>query len=294
MKNKPQFPIFIVSKGRSKNALTMRALERMECDYRIIVEPNEVEEYSIAFGDDKVIELDMKFKEDYDTFWPISSVGGRTGPGAARNYAWHIAKKEGFTHHWVMDDNLDAFHRMTKNEKWECENQAIFRAMEDFSLRYRNVAISGPNYYSFAKQTDKLPPFIINTRIYSCLLIRNDLPIRWRGTYNEDTDLCIRVMKKGFCTIQFNAFLQGKVTTQRMKGGNTDEFYGIEGTYNKSKMLEDMHPDIAKVVWKFNRWHHSVDYRAFKQELEFIDGFRYDNEMNEYGLSLINVTKKGN
>jgi hypothetical protein len=90
-------------------------------------------------------------------------------------------------------------------------------------------------------------------------------PYRWRGRYNEDTDLSLRVLKAGYCTIQFNAFLCGKVTTQRMKGGNTKEFYAQEGTLNKSKMLEDMHPDVAKVVWRFNRWHHHVDYSPFKR-----------------------------
>jgi hypothetical protein len=30
-------------------------------------------------------------------------------------------------------------------------------------------------------------------------------------------------------------------------------------------MIEDLHPDIAKVVWKFNRWHHDVNDRTFKR-----------------------------
>ena len=105
----------------------------------------------------------------------------------------------------------------------------------------------------------------MNTRIYSCLLIQNDIPYRWRGRYNEDTDLCLRVLKDGNCTIQFNAFLQEKLQTQTLKGGNTEDFYSKEGTYPKSKMLEDLHPDVAKIVWKFNRWHHHVDYKVFKK-----------------------------
>ena len=28
--------------------------------------------------------------------------------------------------------------------------------------------------------------------------------------------------------------------------------------------LQEQHPDIVKVVWKFNRWHHQVDYSKFK------------------------------
>lgn len=189
----------------------------------------------------------------------------KTGPGAARNFCWDHSIASGATWHWVVDDNLDAFHRMNRNVKAECETGVIFAAAEDFVERYENAPLAGFNYYCFCKETDALPPYTINTRIYSCLLIRNNLPMRWRGRYNEDTDLALRALKAGYCTIQFNAFLCGKVITQRMSGGNTAEFYLTEGTQKKSQILVDMHPDVAKVVWRFGRWHHHVDYSRFKR-----------------------------
>ena len=189
-----------------------------------------------------------------------------------------------------MDDNLDAFHRLNRNIKRESDTPAIFAAMEDFVDRYENVPVAGPNYYSFVKSSDGVPAFVTNTRIYSCLLIQNDAPYRWRGRYNEDTDLSLRVLKDGLCTIQFNAFLQGKVTTQRMKGGNTDEFYALEGTKAKSQMLADLHPDVAKVVWRFNRWHHHVDYKPFsKNRLIKRDDVVASKKINNYGMELVDV-----
>jgi hypothetical protein len=124
---------------------------------------------------------------------------------------------------------------------------------------------------------------VANTRIYSCLLIENAAPYRWRGRYNEDTDLSLRVLKDGLCTIQFNAFLCGKVTTQRMKGGNTKEFYQDEGTLPKSQMLADLHPDVAEVVWRFKRWHHHVDYRPFKKNA-LIRTVDVPDGINDYGI----------
>ena len=122
------------------------------------------------------------------------------------------------------------------------------------------------NYYSFCKSTDSLSPFNINTRIYSCTLIDTALPFRWRGRFNEDTDLSLRVLRSGMCTILFNAFLIGKVTTQRMSGGNTDEIYAnTNSRLEFAKSLESQHPDIVKTVWKFNRWHHQVDYSQFNK-----------------------------
>ena len=153
--------------------------------------------------------------------------------------------------------------------------------------RYENIAISGLNYRFFVVAAKWYAPYRINHRIYSCLLIRNDIPYRWRGRYNEDTDICLRVLRDGWVTLQFNAFLAGKVTTQRMQGGNTQEFYKEDGTHPKSQMLADLHPDVAKVVWRFNRWHHRVDYSPFADnKLIPKEGVKIPEGINEYGMIL--------
>ena len=281
----PEYPIYIVSKGRWETRLTSRALEEMNVPYHIIVEKSEYDKYAAVIDPAKILITPEKYNTEYDPFWKDDDP--RIGPGAARNFAWQHSIDNGYDWHWVMDDNLDAFHRMTDNIKAEVTSGTIFKCMEDFVLRYDNIAIAGPNYYNFAKATEALPPYVKNTRIYSCLFIRNDIPYRWRGRYNEDTDICLRVLKDGWATLQFNAFLQGKVTTQRMKGGNHEQFYENDGTYLKSKMLEDMHPDVAKVVWKFNRWHHHVDYQPFKK---ISLGNRKKDiplQVNNYGMSLL-------
>src|SRR5262245_56794883 len=148
----------------------------------------------------------------------------------------------------------------------------------------------GPNYEMFVLRREPRPPATLNTRVYSCNLIRNDVPFRWRGRYNEDTDLSLRMLKAGWCTAQFNAFLQKKIATQRMKGGCTDEFYVPEGTLPKSQMLAELHPDVARVSWKYGRWHHQVDYRPFKgNRLKFKPGLQIPESANEYGMQLVQV-----
>lgn len=122
--------------------------------------------------------------------------------------------------------------------------------------------------------------------------MENSSPYRWRGRYNEDTDLSLRVLKDGLCTIQFNAFLQGKVTTQRMRGGNSEVFYDDEGTKPKSEMIEELHPDVAKVVWKYNRWHHHVDYKPFRtNKLIKKQGLVIPKGVNEYGMKLVSLNE---
>ena len=84
----------------------------------------------------------------------------------------------------------------------------------------------------------------------------------------------------------FNAFLQGKSATQTVSGGNTQELYG-QGTYDKSKMLVEAHPDVARLVWRYDRWHHHVDYSSFRQnKLKIKKDIHVETEINNYGMKL--------
>ena len=282
----PRYPIYIVSKGRAHTQpLTARALDRMHIPYTMIVETDELQQYAAVVDRDSLISLPHSYLDDYNTCDDKGDTKSK-GPGAARNFAWDLALKAGAARYWVLDDNLDDFHRLNRNIKVPVRSAACFRAAEDFIDRYKNVPVSGFNYYNFCKTTDPVPPFILNTRIYSCLLIDTACPFRWRGRYNEDTDLSLRVLKAGLCTVQFNAFLCGKVTTQRMTGGNTTEFYNAEGTRPKSEMIAALHPDVAKVVWRFNRWHHLVDYRPFQNNALIPHDAATDTPPDDYGMIL--------
>lgn len=260
----PKYPLFIVSKGRAETRHTARYLDYMKVPYRLVVEPSEYDLYLSHVKDkNKLIELDMSYKDKYDTCDDLGLTKS-TGPGPARNFVWDLSIKEGYDFHWVMDDNIRSFRRYNLNEKVKVSSGTIFSAMEEFVQRYENVGMAGPNYYMFQPARQKSPPFILNTRIYSCNFIKNDLPYRWRGRYNEDTILSLDMLTDGLCTIQFNAFLQEKITTQNVRGGNSAEFYDKEGTLEKSRMQLKMYPDVSKVVMRFGRIHHYVDYSKFR------------------------------
>jgi hypothetical protein len=247
----------------------------MNVEYLVVVEPQEFEEYSKIVNPNKILVT------------PFSNLDQGSIP--VRNFVWEHSIKNGYSRHWVLDDNLEDFNRLNRNLKPSCTSGAIFTAAEDFVDRYENVAISGFNYYSFCKATDKVPPFYLNTRIYSCILIDNSIHFRWRGRYNEDTDLSIRVLKDGMCTLLFNAFLCGKVTTMRMKGGNTDHVYTDGDNRLKfAQSLVDQHPDVVKVTKKFGRWHHQVNYKPFKvNKLVKKKDIVIDRGINNYGMKLI-------
>jgi hypothetical protein len=298
----PQFPLYIPSKGRAEYMITSKALTLMNVQHYVVVEPHQVKDYQNAVREMKltatILPLDMTYKEKYE-LCDEHGLTKSTGPGPARNFAWEHSIKNGFTHHWVMDDNISSFRRLNRNQRIKVESAAFWRAMEDFCLRYKNIAMAGPNYMMFAPARSKFPPFITNTRIYSCNFIRNDLSFRWRGRYNEDTILSLDMLKAGWCTVQFYAFLQEKLGTQVVKGGNTEEFYHKEGvvqkgnkyadtgTVAKSKMLVDVHPDVSKLTWRYSRCHHYVDYTPFKnQKLIKKSDINISNTVNNYGMGL--------
>ena len=201
MEMMPNFPLYIVSKGRYDTRLTSRALEEMRVPYFIVIEEQEYKQYSEVINPKKILILDKRYQDEYDTFDNLESTKSK-GPGAARNFAWDHSISTGHKWHWVMDDNIRQFSRFNKNLIIKLINGTGFRCMEDFCLRYKNIGMAGPNYEMFVSRKEKLPPFVINTRIYSCNLIKNSIPFRWRGRYNEDTDISLRLLKSGFCTVQ--------------------------------------------------------------------------------------------
>lgn len=292
MNNRPQFPIYIPSKGRADSRLTIRALQSMGLDFFVVIEQQEYSQYAAVVDPCHILILDPAYQRDYATLDALGDSKGK-GPGPARNFAWDHSKANGDAWHWVMDDNIQAFYRLHNNLKHKLATGAGLQAMEDFCLRYSNIAMAGPAYESFTPRKQQHPPLILNTRIYSCNLIRNDAPFRWRGRYNEDTILSLDMLTAGWCTVQFNAFLQNKVATQRIGGGNTAEFYAAEGTLPKSQMLANVYPQYARVVWRFGRVHHHVNYKPFRHNrLILRPGVAIPEGPNNYGMVLVKRDQK--
>lgn len=276
----PKYPFYIISKGRAFNALTAKALNRLQVDYHIVIEPQEYDQYAKVINEKNILTL------------PFSNLGQGSIP--ARNWVWEHSIEQGARRHWILDDNIRDFYRLNHNLKVPLRNSVGFQAMEDFVDRFVNVAMAGPNYFMFASRKSKTAPFTPNTRVYSCILLSNTLPDRWRGRYNEDTDLSLRFLKQGYCTVLFNAFLAEKSVTMTMKGGNTDELYkqtaDFDGRLEMAKSLQRQHPDVTKITRKWGRWQHQVDYRPFKKnKLIRRTDIDWENlpKVDNYGMKLV-------
>lgn len=273
----PKYPIYIPSYNRADTLFTVRTLEYMNVPYFLVVQPNEYLKYAAKVNSKKILVMPKPW-------W-------KPGEGLVhtRNWIWEHAKASGVKRFWQLDDNIKWFYRLNNNVKVVVNSGTIFRAAEDFVDRYENVAQAGFQYDYFVPRKDKVQPFILNTRIYSCTLNLTSLPHRYELMYNDDTDLSIRVLKDGWCTILFNAFLCGKVPTMTMTGGNAGIYLKkIDGRRKMAEALAAKFPDIVTVVQKWNRDQHKVDYSSFKKnELKFRKGFVMPKGDNEYGMELI-------
>jgi hypothetical protein len=245
----PKYPIYIVSKGRHKSPLTAKSLDKMGLSYKIVVEPSEYEDYKKSIPIDNILVL------------PFENLGQGSIP--ARNWIMEHSISAGHKKHWILDDNINGFGIQKSGRRINAVCGDMFRICEDFTDRYANVGMAGIRYrfhHNYVKS-----PYYLNTRIYSCILIDNSIPHRWRGKYNEDTDLSLRLLKDKYCTLLFTWCYCNKASTMTMKGGNTDNVYsGTDNRREFAESLKEQHPDVVEVTYRYDRWHHQVDYSGFR------------------------------
>lgn len=232
--------------------MTAKIFEGAGIDYFIVVEPQEAEEYIEALTKERVLVL------------PFANKG--LGSFPARNWCWEHSMKAGHAKHWVFDDNLHPFRKWVNGKRVKTDNvKEALSYVEAFSDQ-NNVDIAGFEEFNFVPRVPKTP-FKKNCHVYSTLLIKNSLPYRWRLKYNEDVDLCLQVLHNGGSTASCVYYLANKVETSRkMKGGNQTELYQGNDPKKKllkAKMLQSVWPQYVKVVIRFGRFHHLINWKVF-------------------------------
>ena len=275
-----KYPIYVISKGRHDCNFTANFLLRDKVDFKIVVEPQEKILYAEKYGEERLEIL------------PFSDLGKGSIP--ARNWCWENSIKNGHEKHWILDDNMRGVGRWNLGKRIPCNSKFAFLSVEEFSDRYENLAITGLDYECFCVgNMDK--PFVLNSRVYSFMLIKNDLDVRWRGRYNEDTDLCLQVLAKKQCTALFRAFYTQKMRTMIMKGGNSDVLYKGDGRIKMSRSLERVWPLVTETKRKFKRPQHKVrdNWRKFDTKLIFKKDFDKNKlkQKNEFGMELKEISE---
>lgn len=267
-------PIFIPSKGRWDYCKTADTLIELGIkSFYIIVEEEEVGKYAKNYPKENILILPSEYFSNYEVEETFKK-GMSFGPGPARNFAWDYSKKLGCKAHWVIDDNVDGFVCFAPgNSRIPIKHPIFFQIAEKFFDIQESVKMGSLNYRFFC--VSDRPLYILNTRMYSIIYIKNDSPVRWRFSRNEDTIISIDLLTKGFNTLMLNCFLANKAATQTIPGGNNSEIYqkkdleGATGTEYKTKVLTDEYPQFAKEMKRYGRTHHFVDYKKHWKKPDF-------------------------
>jgi hypothetical protein len=274
----PRYPVYIPSHSRYQPTLckTARFLKRDGVPFRLVVEESQADHYRAVWGEASVLVL------------PQSS-GGSVMP--SRNWIKEHSVAAGDAWHWQLDDNINSVRRMYKGNRVPCRAGVAMRCIEDFCDRYENIGLAGMNYMSFLPRTaaPRLPPFQTNVHVYSCVLVNNATPFRWRTFFNDDTDMCLQVLSAKLCIVAFNAFMAHKTATMTMKGGYAPVYKG-NGRLTASRSLEHDWPHVVTVGRRFGRAHHYIKDNWTKFDTPLIrkpEFANIPNEPNEYGMTLV-------
>lgn len=272
----PKWPVCIPSKGRSDTRMTMKLFDHLGVPYTIFIEAQELDAYSAHFIDDQIHVMPHRDK----------------GLCFTRNYIWDQMAAAGYEYFWTFDDNIKCIYRLNHNRKTRVADGTALAVIEDFAHRYDNAPICGMNYQFFVKQTHVRRPFSLNRRVYSNMLIQTFAtdsqgePFRNVTFYNDDTDLCLRVLKSRLCTVLFNSLLIDKAHTMTVKGGMTEIYEATDNRLEFAEELQQAHPDVVRVTHKFQRTHHEVDYSGFQHQLHRKPGIAIPDGINNFGMVL--------
>lgn len=228
------YPIYILSKGRSEKLLTVKFLDRENVPFYVVVEPQEADAYAAAVGAHRVVVM--------------PTVGGGTAT-TVRNFIKQYSIARGEKRHWQLDDNIRCILGYTPTGKLKPTSclDALTK-VEELVDRYTNVAIAGLRHHAFPERTHA---FFVNKQVYSCVLVDNQYPFKWRGISHHDTDYSLQVLASGLCTILINAFCIEKAVSMSMKGGMTDAYLG-DGKLQKARELQRRWPGLGIGVIRRN------------------------------------------
>jgi len=258
-----QYPIYIVSYKRSDKLQTVKSL--LYCgvkNFYIVIknDKTEIENYTKSLKElgveDKLLIVPDDFSEDEEKIGDLNSI-------PQRNFSYIHSVENGDKYHWCLDDNIKDFFRREDGQKTKMKTGFMFYFVEEFMKRYTNVNLSSLQYNHLVPAGGYRGMIVKNSKVYSCILIKNSNNIMWRGSYNEDIILTLDTLLENKGTMTFQNFLCGKQSTGTTKGGNQD-IYKSDGQQKKIDFLMSVHPKYTKEIIKYGHPHHQVNYKPFK------------------------------
>lgn len=266
--------IYIISKGRPQ-CTTAKTLTRMKYpgEWFIVNGSNDEthSEYVKNWGKDRVLAFDFEKEiENTDTMDNFGFEDKPSGAVPVRNATIDMARKRGEVRHWQFDDDYTGFmmfdrqsgkNRSVDGEKFQRELLRIAKLGETMKM---------PNI-GFSVSTIEANPqkrACISRRVFNAHNLATDpeLVMRWRGRMNDDLINALDVCRTGGLEIQFKYMMMTMKPTQQEAGGLT-ELYKSDGAVRKTAYAVLAMPQAVRLVRKFGRYHHKVDWKAIAPKI---------------------------
>lgn len=264
-----KFAVLILSHGRAKNVVTVKALR--SCGYTgeiyIVIDDEDSQEleYKDIYGNSVIKFSKQTYINKTDSMNPQKP---RNVVVYARNAAHDIAKSLGLTHFLVLDDDYKVFEwkiidgEKFKGLKFKNFDKVISKILDflDCSNALTVAMAQGGDFIGgkdggFYKKK-------IARKAMNSFFCRTDRPFQFIGAINEDTNAYTYLGNRGklFFTITCISLTQGQ--TQKNKGGLTDAYLD-SGTFVKSFYTVMLCPSCAKIKEmgdKHKRIHHMIKW----------------------------------
>lgn len=259
--------VYIISKGRPgcKTAETLTKLG-YPGQWFIVCGTNDdaLDEYRENWGEHVLV---FDWRDEITRTDTLDNFGFETMPSGAvpvRNATRAISEARGELRHWQLDDDYDSFWRVnaecTKNER--IKDGAVLEAemLKIAEFGYKAGLQNAGFQLSSEAYPDKAKCF--GSRVFNAhnLPSTPDLFTVWRGRMNDDLINAIETYRRGGYEMSLKFLSLHPMPTQSEDGGMTD-IYKAEGTVRKSAYPVLVAPSATKLVIRFGRYHHKVNWR---------------------------------
>jgi hypothetical protein len=291
-----KYKINILSLGRYTDKLvtTHKILTEMKIHHYLFCEDKEYELYNNWINNQYCVLINSG-----ENFSELNEGGQHM-----RNYIIDYWVQRGEQYIWMLDDNIQHYHRLWRGNKIKIKSKEIFTSIEHFISHYQNIGMCSHNFSSFITSNSKRTCIVKNGKHFSSFLLNIQTGIKFRFKYNEDHIMSIDNLCSGYQTICFNHILYNKKTSGTQKGGNSNIYssQGNQDGYNK-KCFETidfirLQMGIGSMNMKdFNKIFHiqkkkkkgvEISHLQIKYEyIESDDNLQQIQEMTEFNSGLV-------
>ena len=227
--------------------------------------------FQTDWGKDRVLIFDwyeeIKHTDTLDNF------GFEKMPSGAvpvRNATIAISQLRGERRHWQLDDDYTGF--ALTNANLVKKKGLNGRELQWWMCRIAKFAdsISIPNC-GFALGTIESAPenaLKLGTRVFNAHnQSSTGLATRWRSRLNDDLINAIDTHRLGQKVEYSFLFLALTMPPSQQEEGGLSDIYRDEGTVRKSAYPILLAPNAAKLVIKFGRYHHAVNWKKIRAKV---------------------------